>query len=872
MKSWTTIVAITVAMLDCAGSAYAQDGGTSDAKAELATEIPKDVLEPFFKTYCIRCHGPEKQNGDVRFDQANWVIANSDIAQRWQDVLDVLNGGDMPPEDEKQPESAELAKALETLTGTLQMARDRLTSQGGEIILRRLNRREYANTIRDLFGFEINPLDVPPDNDSESFDTVGSDQVFTSSTFDRYLELGERIATQAFRVGATPRLESEISRQDYGAGQAKGMQKKIQELDRLMAMKKAGATWQEMGFTDAGDAKNTFRFWEGRRARPVRYLKQPRVDEGAYLTDFGGFHAHGMAKMSRAADPRGTYRVRLRGGIHGNQPEIRRFVGLSTPDRGLVDTFRLQGAPEAPQIIETELRPRLGERTLQVWFYENRQAPNLDVYVKALKSKGPRCSIWVDWLEIEGPFYGAERSFFETLTFEESSGKGRPKLTLTDETAQEWIERFAFEAFRRRQPAPAYLEGLATIFKTRRQEGQSLEEAMSAVVSIILSSPGFLYLQEHVAPEPTALAAGNDGLRTDGGPRLTPSAHNSGGRQTLDDRELAERLAYFLWSSPPDAALYAQVENGTLSQEAVLRTEVDRMLADPKAEALYEGFVTQWGDLKRFEAVTVDERYSSRFNKGVRHSASRELPAFFKVLVEENLPAANLIDSDFAVVDPLLAQHYGIDGVDGVESNGFQKVALRETSPRGGLLGQAAFLVSGSNGERSSPVIRGALVMQKLLHDKPAPPPPNVPELGAEAGVNRSNRELVEFHQRKPQCASCHKKMDVIGFGLENFDTIGQWRDTERVGKKDVPIQTGGELPDGGKFANLNDLKRLLRDQDDQLAEELVESLLAYGLGRNIEFTDTDAVEDILTRLESDQFRLRDMISEIAVSPIFRSK
>ena len=846
MKSWTTIVAITVAMLDCSGSVFAQDAAASDSRAESATKMPTDVLEPFFKSYCIRCHGPKKQNGDVRFDQANWAIANSDIAQRWQDVLDVLNGGDMPPEDEQQPESAELAKTLEILTGTLQTARDRLTSQGGEIVLRRLNRREYANTVRDLFGVEINPLDVPPDNDSQSFDTVGSDQIFTSSTFDQYLVLGEQIASEAFRVGATPRQESEISRKDYGAGQAKKMRSNLDELDRQMAMKEAGATWQEMGFKDAGEAKIIFSQWEGRAEKPRRYLQLPLVDEGLYLADFGGFHAHGMAKMSRgSADPRGTYRVRLRGGIHGKQPEIRQFVVLSTPDRGLVDTFRLQGAPEAPQIIETELKPRLGEKTLAVWFYENRMGRSIDAYIKALNSKGPRYAIWVDWLEVEGPFYDGGRSFFETLTFDQGAGK-RPALTLSDETAPEWIERFAFEAFRRREPAPAYLDGLATLFQTRRQEGQSLEEAMSAVVSVILSSPGFLYLQEHVE-----------------------RGEKEKGRQTLDDRELAERLAYFLWSSPPDAALYATVKDGTLSQDTVLREEVDRMLADPKVQSLYEGFVTQWGDLKRFQAVTVDTEKYKLFNDGIRHSASRELSAFFKVLVEENLPVANLIDSDFAVVDPLLAQHYGIDGV---ESNGFQKVALSESSPRGGLLGQAAFLIAGSNGERSSPVIRGALVMDKLLHDKPAPPPPNVPELGAEAGVNRSNRELVEFHQRKPQCASCHKKMDVIGFGLENFDTIGQWRDTERVGKKEAPIETGGQLPDGGEFADLDDLKRLLLDHDEQLAEELVESLLAYGLGRKIEFTDADAVEAILAKLEPKQFRLRAMIREIAASPVFRSK
>ena len=822
--------------------AYPSVGSGEDSRA---TPVPRAKLEPFFREYCIRCHGPEKQNGDVRFDQASWEIENSDVAQRWQDVLDVLNGGDMPPEDEKQPESAELAKALEMLTGTLQTARGRLTSQGGEIILRRLNRREYANSIRDLFGVEINPLDVPPDNDSGTFDTIGSDQIFTSSTFDQYLELGERIATEAFRLAAIPRKDPEATRSEVGGDrQNQRLRKKVEEADRQMAMKKAGATWQEMGFTDEGQAEILFRQWESRVERPRRYLQLPRVGEGLYLAE--PQVALRASINQGGVDPRGSYRVRLRGGIHGEQPEIRQFVAVTMGDRGLVDTLRIPGTVEEPAVVEMATRPRLGERSLRLVFTENKLDRGLETYLKALNTKGPRYAIWIDWVEVEGPFYDTERSFFETLTFEENADKGRPELTLTDETAPEWIERFAFEAFRRREPAPAYLDGLATLFQDRRQEGQSLEEAMSVLVSVILSSPGFLYLQEHVEP-----------------------GEQHAGRQTLDDRELAERLAYFLWSSPPDAALYARVEEGTLSQDAVLRAEVDRMLADPKVKSLYEGFVTQWGDLKRFQAVTVDESYSSRFNDGVRHSASRELSAFFKTLVEDNLPAANLIDSDFAVVDPLLAQHYGIDGV---VSNGFHKVALSETSPRGGLLGQLAFLVAGSNGERSSPVIRGALVMEKLLHDKPAPPPPNVPELGAEAGVNRSNRELVEFHQRKPQCASCHKKMDVIGFGLENFDTIGQWRYTERVGKENVPIELGGQLPDGGEFTNLDDLKRLLLDHDDRLAEELVESLLAYGLGRNIEFTDADAVEVILTRIGPGQFRLRDMIREIAASPVFRSK
>ena len=681
-----------------------------------ATPLPKATLEPFFQEYCVGCHGSEKQNNDVRFDQANWQIDDSDQAQRWQDVLDVLNGGDMPPEDEKQPESAELAKALEALTETLQTARDRLTSQGGEIILRRLNRREYANTIRDLFGVEINPLDVPPDNDSETFDTVGSDQIFTSSTFDQYLVLGEQIASEAFRVGATPRQESEISRSELGGERYnQKLRSRIEEADRQMAMKKAGATWKEMGFKDEGQAEILFRQWESRVERPRRYLQLPRVDEGLYLAE--PQVALRASINQGGVDPRGSYRVRLRGGIHGEQPGIRQFVAVTVGDRGLVDTLRIRGTVEEPAVVEMAARPRLGERSLRLVFTENKLGRGLDPYLKALNTKGPRYAIWIDWVEVEGPFYEPERSFFETLTFAESTGNGRSKLTLNDGNAREWIERFAFEAFRRRVAAPAYLDGLVKIFNSRRQEGQSLEEAMSAVVSVILSSPGFLYLQERIE-----------------------SNEEDGGRGTLDDRELAERLAYFLWSSPPDAALYTRVEDGTLSQDAVLRAEVDRMLSNPKAEALYEGFVTQWGDLERFRAVTVDTEKYKLFNDGIRHSAYHELPAFFKVLAEENLPVANLIDSDFAVIDPVLAQHYGIDGVD---TNGFQKVVLSEPSPRGGLLGQMAFLTAGSNGERSSPVIRGALAMEKLLHDKPPPPPPNVPELGAEAGVSRSNRELV---------------------------------------------------------------------------------------------------------------------------------
>ena len=387
------------------------------------------------------------------------------------------------------------------------------------------------------------------------------------------------------------------------------------------------------------------------------------------------------------------------------------------------------------------------------------------------------------------------------------------------------------------------MDQLVTLFEQNRASGQKYEAAMGEVIAVILASPGFLFLQEASAAE--------------------------GKSRQLDDRELAIRLAYFLWSSPPDDELYQCAEHGGLSAAAGLKAQIDRMLDDPKAGAFFDGFASQWAELDRFNAITVDEQANFRFNDGVRLSAYREVLEFFGTLVKENQPASSLIESDFVVVNSLLAEHYEIGGVD---SDTFQKVSLPADSPRGGLLGQTAFLTLGSNGERSSPVIRGALVMEKLLHDKPAPPPPNVPELGAASKAPATNRQMVEIHQKQAVCASCHKKMDVIGFGLENFDTIGKWRDTEKVGRKEVPIEPGGTLPGGAKFRDVSELKSVLLDQEAKLAQELVESLLAYGLGRTIEFSDADVVETIVNDLSEDDYRLRTMIHEIASSPLFRIK
>ena len=449
-------------------------------------------------------------------------------------------------------------------------------------------------------------------------------------------------------------------------------------------------------------------------------------------------------------------------------------------------------------------------------------------------------------MEYEGPYYPEERSFFEKLIYPTPPAPRKNKLQWKDEDADKLIRGFALKAFRGVAPEKEYVNQLVELFRSNRKERQDFQKAMTEPLAIILSSPQFLFLQEDSKPNSS--------------PHL------------LTNRELAIRLSYFLWSCPPDEELIGLAEDNTLTDDFVLRGQVDRMLKDPKASAFYEGFTSQWADLDRFDAITVDPKQFVYFSDGLRQSARREVIEFFKLLVLDDLPSSNLIDSDFVVVDELLRDHYELHDGYTLAENEFGRFELPTRSPRGGLLGQMAFLTLGSNGERSSPVIRGAYVMEKILHNPPPPPPPNVPELGSASRKPATNRDMVIMHQKQTVCSSCHKRMDVIGFGLENFDTIGRWRETELVGKKQVPIEPGGTLPSGAAFKNIHELKALLMTQKHWLALELCESLTSYGIGRTIEFSDTNALYAILRESRAQDFRIRSMISEIVASPLFRTK
>ncbi|MDA0589246.1 MAG: DUF1592 domain-containing protein [Planctomycetota bacterium] len=789
------------------------------ASKEQETKLNKDALAPFLQRHCVRCHGPKEQNGSARFDTLDYAISDKIEALHYQDVLDVLNGGDMPPEDEPQPSNAELEVAIGELTESLFEARKRLASNGGKVVMRRLNRREYAATIRHLFGFEPPRQRIPPDDDVVNFDTVGSRQFFTTAHFDEYYGLAQEVLREGFKW----------------AGVREAVQTRMEQPENF---------W-------TGRYRQDLESWKGQTGKVVRlskmreeYLARPMVESGVYLDEPLRHLSFGPA-----VDPRGSYRIRVTAGVEGKVAPFRRFIRLNI-GQDVLAVLHIDGTSQKPTESVVEIpNPALLGRRLGGYVSEDRTGAWLSHYLGFLEQTGEiekggaknQGLIWIDSFSVEGPFYPEERGFFDALLCPVEPTPEKPsKIVWNDANARELIERFTFEAFRRRKPAPEYIDGLAAYFQKQREKGSPFDTAMIDTLAVVLSSPSFVYINEEADVKPES--------------------------RLLSPHDSAIRLAYFLTSAPPDEELYQAVKAGSMTDRTAYHTQVDRLLTGAERHRFAEALAGQWADFTRLDAISVSDKKYPTYTSGLRHSMKQEVIAFFDTLIEQNLPVSNLIKSDFATVNAQLAVHYGIPGV---STNEFKPVKLPPDSTRGGYLTQGAFLVAGSNGERTSPTVRGMLLMSRFLNSPPAPPPPNVPELGSDVEGPTTNGKLVELHQTRAQCASCHRKMDTIGLALENFDLLGRYREHEQVWRDKIPVKISGSMPGGQAFNSFQEFQSTMLEHEEDLARNIIESLLVYALGRDIEFTDEPYIEKIMTKLRPDRFRMKDMVHAVAESPLF---
>ena len=833
-----------------------------------------DSIEPFFENYCYDCHDSLTAKADLDLEELTRSIVDSADALNWQDILDQLNAGEMPPKDKPQPSKGELAKVVGDLTESLQSAQQLLRDSGGEIALRRLNQREYVATIKALMGIRLLP-DKLPDDPSGRFDTIGQNQSLTAIQLEKYFAYGQEVARTALHWACEPRQETTVlDRREFANTETRS--KRIYEImEKVRLVKEEEKTPAEAGLTDEEwpkydpdhpNAQNGV--WKGQREYYERNL---------HIHPRGRMLSHDLlvehVSVFFRTDARAHYRVRFCGGVVDGV-SIRRGVRMMEHNGKFggkhgraFGSFWIEGTIDEPTIHETsyypvfrpDFRPDHWHKSRKHLFAleDKRGGPGFEQFYhhyKPIEPEAPKDTIFAKWMEVEGPFYDP-KSPFEMLVEKYQVANATDEEL--DSAAAGFLAEFAEVAFRGRGLPDGYIDRLYHYSIQQREAGLGFREAMVDPLAMILTSSSFLYLAE-------------------------PQEEEAAKDRTLDAIILANRLSYFLWSSPPDEELRQLAESGKLLQPTVLEQQVDRMLENPLAEHFFEGFMSQWAHLDRFDSLSLDSKLLVHRTDGMIHASRREPVEFFKTLVRENLPASNLIDSDFVMTNGVLSMKYGLSDV--YSGDSFQKVSLPAGSPRGGLMTQAAFLSAGTMGNRSSPVIRGSLVKEVLLNDPPPPPPPNVPELDAGAEPLVSVRSLVELHQTKAQCASCHARFDFIGLGLENFDAVGLWRDEElvteaeqaqqiaRSPQKVYPVDASGKLPNGETFDDVHGLKAALMKEERTVAGSVFEGLLCYALGRDVSFTDLPLIESVLDDLEADQYPVREMVKRVVTSEPFLSR
>ena len=629
--------------------------------------------------------------------------------------------------------------------------------------------------------------------------------------------------------------------------------------EAALAFQKDGIPRPAVGVKDLDEAKFRIRRYEMEAPSQLRYLNDPLTKDGSLLGVFdrnGNLNSEEFIEISMDSPgakkkskplPLGEYRIRVRmGSVEGTSPD-RHFGVLGSVNKGdefsLLETFQVTGTTNDPQVFETTVELTLnGTRKFSLREKSNLRADTLrgkrEVYKDGM---APPPALWVDWVEWEGPL---QDNFEDGGLVKILQNNLNGIVDTQEKRARRIFQQFCVEAFRQVEPAPQFIDQLVGLYKTRIAAGDSFDVAIRTPMSVILASPGFIYLDE---------------------PNTTAS------KRPLNDRELAVRIAYFLWSSPPDARLFTLAKKNELSQPATLRAEVDRMIADPRSEEFVAGFVHQWLHMERLDFFQFDTKLHREFDESVRASARKEVYESFALLLsdQEEGRLGKLLKSDYVMINGLLGTYYGIEGVTG---DHFRKVSLPASSPRGGLLGTAAVLAMGSDGIESSPVERGAWVLRYLLNDPPPPAPPNVPQLSRLADKPLTARERVLAHQEEPQCASCHRKIDPIGFGLENFTAAGKWRTEDRHGKKTYDIDPSGKFHKGPEFSNYFEMRDLIAQKENDFARGFTEHLIGYGLGRPFGFTDEDLANQILSSAGDQENSVIAFVHALVQSKAFATK
>ena len=775
------------------------------------------VVSPFFQKYCFRCHDAKEQKGDFRLDSLVQDFDTLATAERWSEVVFRMNSGEMPPKDHPLPKAEELGQVVDWFTTRLKQGQAGRMARRGPVAHYRLSKDEYAYTVFDLLGvrYDVNlPGTFNDDPRWHGYERVGSMLSLSPSHVDRYLKAAETVLERAF-----PDQQPQLIKRRFDAIEMRHrhLRKKIE--DAGIADKVRAAVWP-----------------------------------GGRLDGFRGYW-FGQVKDS------GVYRCRIQlsglPGLDGRAPHL--SVWHTSLKRSLFDEDIL--APEnKPTVIEFEVFLTMpceldfmnilsgafnetGNHTLNVLnlggniYTGSRDTRWLNpTGYKLFDDDGNAIYplLLVDSVEWEGP-----------ITSETDLKKREGLLPSQPDPsgAAQSLRRFATRAWRR----PVTDDELArytNVLNSELAAGESFPAAYRAAMIAILASKNFYYLEEGSPTER---------------------------RQTLNDWELASRLSYFLWSSMPDEDLSAAAASGVLHQPEVLRSQLQRMLRDPKAQRFNEVFPRQWLQLYRVGMFPPDPKLYPDYDLWLEKSMLLEPTAYFGEVFSKNLSLREFLESNWAIVNPRLASFYKLPAL---KESGFQRVSLQPEHHRGGLLTQAAVLMLTSDGTRHRPVHRGVWLSETVYGKTPPPPPPNVEPLGPTPSnqPKATVRMQLEAHATHATCASCHRKIDPLGFAFDNYDAIGQWRTEEQVTAgqgANPPVNSKGVTPDGRSFNGPEEFKNCLVQDLDRFAEAFVEQLATFALRRVMTLDDMDQIKAISRSSKAQDYKLRSVIEEFVMSDLF---
>jgi len=827
----------------------------SSAISALAVPGFEELLPPFIQKNCIACHGPDKQKGKLRLDTLPPDFKDPRVVEKWEEVITSISNHDMPPEDEPQPSTEEIASVAEFLEARL--AEAEIAERSTRVVLRRMNRTEYNNTIRDLVGVDFDPADVfPADPPAGGFDNIGSALSISPMQLELYYSAAVKILDRALVDTPQPatikwRFDPE---EDKGTGDRNTVERgenkhvivnkgpntskgdfTIINLDRVdmnirrfnvptegeyrISVRAAGnvppraevvaaAAKLQGELRDKKNAKNP----DGREWAEKEYQDIIKHFETSWYYDYGPPRLKVIKDLG--GTPTTVDEIDISGGF---KPETYEFTThMTTKEAG----FKFQNTYSVPQDLEN------------FQFLRNPEFA--------------RPELAIDYVEIEGPMHPVWPPGSHSAILFDSPLKDTDEIAY----AREVLTRFMTKAYRRPLRDGEVAARMA-LFEKIRPDKASFVEAIKVPLAATLASSNFLYLVEPGAPaaEPR---------------KLVPF-------------ELASRLSYFLWSSMPDAELFALAKSGKITEPATIRSQVTRMLADPRSQSLVKNFAGQWLGLRKVGDNPPSTTLYPEYDRHLELSIVRETEGFFEEVLRKDLDIRNLIKSDFLTINERLARFYGIPGVRGDD---IRRVPVPADSPRGGLVTQASIHSITSNGTRTSPVVRGVWVMKTLLGTDPGLPVANVGEIQPNVpGIDKATvRQRLAIHREIPSCARCHNDIDPLGLALENFDASGRWREREghgyngRIGDNDPPIDASAKMPDGTEFVGVRGLQEQLLEKDGLFSNSLATQLTTYAIGRELGFSDKAAIRSFTTNMKKNGNTIRSLISEIATSDLFTTK